>query len=601
MIKQKQLFKRRKRIWNPFSLVSKVSFSMLIITLCSIIAMLTSAWVANSVQGNAHAINRIGFMRMQSFEMLSLVPLTRIKDDVLSTIDRSNHSQFLDEFIQSHDLIQDYQHVQQYWLNQVQPALLKASSPDEARPIVIRYVEQLDQLVHLIDKETEYRLWILKTLQTGFILLLLLLLFVNVIHLHRRIFYPWRKLLTMALELKNGDFRSRFPVENKRDEMNQLGIMLNSMADKLETMYSNLESLVATKTKILTHKNTVLDFLYRASGTLLNDNSDRYCALFSPIVFELKAITGYQQIALEIIDYHNPGNRQIISTEQHQRPKHCTDLTCQACFTSSFEENPSSTNAVRSWELEDGQRNYGVLKVELSHESDDDLQLIDTLSRHITRALASKYQEHLNSELMLANERATIARELHDSIAQSLSCMKIRLSCLQMQNENFSYEQNLLIKEVRNEVGTAYTQLRHLLSTFRLKLTEPGLLPALENTISEFNEKLNVDIDLSFDIPANSISSHQAVHIVHIVREALSNIYKHANATKVHIDAKYDSSHQKVIVVVADNGCGMATISEPKNHYGLTIMHDRARLLPGRLNIESKEGEGTYIHIEFAP
>ncbi|HBV76790.1 MULTISPECIES: nitrate/nitrite two-component system sensor histidine kinase NarX [Vibrio] len=591
-------------LWNPFSLVNQVSLSMLVITVCAIIGMSVSAWVANSIQGNAHAINRIGFMRMQSFELLSLLPLNQQTSEVLSVTDKSSHSQFLEEYIHERGLSDEYKKVHRYWLEEVKPTLLEAHSPDGARQVITQYVDQLDQLVHLIDKETEHRLWVLKSLQTTFIILLLLILFANVVHLRSRIFHPWRQLLTMAFELKNGHLQSRFPVNNKKDELNQLGIMFNSMADKLESMYSNLETLVESKTESLTHKNRLLDFLYRSSGVLILDNSERYCALFSPIVFELRDITGYQNITLEIADYHKSGNCQVISTAQHQRPENCLDLSCEACFFSISEPLPNTNGEVKVWELEDGLRSYGRLKIEFLHDqapSEDNLQFIDTLSKQITRSLASKYQEHLNSELMLANERATIARELHDSIAQSLSCLKIRLSCLQMQSSHFSDDQKNLVKEMRQEVDTAYTQLRHLLATFRLKLTEPGLLAALENTVEEFNEKLGLMIHLNFEVPANSISSHQAVHIVHIVREALSNIYKHANASMVHIDAKYDVNNQKVSVTVTDNGCGMNTITEPKNHYGLTIMRDRAKLLPGKLNIKSESGVGTRINIEFSP
>ncbi len=589
--------------WNPFSLVSKISVSMLVISLCAIVGMSVSAWFANSIQGNAHAINRIGYMRMQSFELLSLLPLNQKKDDVLTAIDKSRHSQFLEDYLQERGFSDEYKNVHVYWLEVVKPSLLTAKIPDEARGEITQYVSQLDQLVHLIDKETEHRLWILKSLQTLFIFLLIILLLVNIVHLRRRIFHPWRQLLTMSFHLKNGHLQSRFPATNKKDELHQLGTMFNSMADKLEGMYANLESLVTIKTQSLTYKNRLLDFLNRSSGALILDKNERYCALFSPIIFELKEITGYKNITLEIADYHKSANQQVVTTAQYQRPESCLDNHCDTCFY-TMSDVSDVVGSVKAWELEDGLRSYGRLKIDFFVEqqaSDDELQLIDTLSKQITRSLASKYQEHLNSEVLLANERATIARELHDSIAQSLSCMKIRLSCLQMQNAQFSDDQKTLVAEMRQEVDTAYSQLRHLLTTFRLKVMEPGLLPALENTIEEFNEKLGLIIQLNFDAPANSISAHQAVHIVHIIREALSNIYKHAHASSVDIDAKYDPTNQKVSISVIDNGCGMSRITEPKNHYGITIMRDRAKSLPGKFNIESELGMGTRINIEFSP
>lgn len=83
-------------------------------------------------------------------------------------------------------------------------------------------------------------------------------------------------------------------------------------------------------------------------------------------------------------------------------------------------------------------------------------------------------------------ERATIARELHDSIAQSLSCMKMQVSCLQMQGEALPENCRDLLSQIRNELNTSRVQLRELLTTFRLQLTEPDCAqrwkPAARNT-----------------------------------------------------------------------------------------------------------------------
>lgn len=84
-------------------------------------------------------------------------------------------------------------------------------------------------------------------------------------------------------------------------------------------------------------------------------------------------------------------------------------------------------------------------------------------------------------------ERATIARELHDSIAQSLSCMKMQVSCLQMQGDSLPDESRLLLGQIRNELNTSWAQLRELLTTFRLQLTEAGLRPALEASCQEYS------------------------------------------------------------------------------------------------------------------
>ncbi|MDF4405771.1 histidine kinase, partial [Vibrio parahaemolyticus] len=142
-----------------------------------------------------------------------------------------------------------------------------------------------------------------------------------------------------------------------------------------------------------------------------------------------------------------------------------------------------------------------------------------------------EHQIEQQQQLLIMDERSAIARELHDSIAQSLSCLKMQISYLQLQPEPLPEKPQQLLTEMRSEINTAYSQLRELLTTFRLKLTEPGLLPSLESTISEFSERMGYTIKLHYDIPAKSISPHQSIHIIQIIREALSNILKHANAS----------------------------------------------------------------------
>ncbi|MBN8129434.1 sensor histidine kinase, partial [Vibrio vulnificus] len=82
----------------------------------------------------------------------------------------------------------------------------------------------------------------------------------------------------------------------------------------------------------------------------------------------------------------------------------------------------------------------------------------------------------------------------------------MQISYLQMQPESLPDKHQQLLSEMRGEINTAYSQLRELLTTFRLKLMEPGLLPSLESTINEFSQKMGFKILLNYHIPAKSIS-----------------------------------------------------------------------------------------------
>lgn len=256
--------------------------------------------------------------------------------------------------------------------------------------------------------------------------------------------------------------------------------------------------------------------------------------------------------------------------------------------------------AILSWELADNIHRYGVIIGEVTSDnmlSQEQDNLVLMLVKQISGMLAMEYQIEQQQQLLLMDERSAIARELHDSIAQSLSCLKMQISYLQMQANTLPENCQTLLGEMRREINSAYSQLRELLTTFRLKLAEPGLLPSLENTLNEFNQRLGFIIELDYNLPAKSVSSHQAIHIIQIIREALSNILKHAHANWAAISlSKQDN---KIIVIISDNGEGIEPNPEKQNHYGLIIMKERAQSLNGTCIITPRKLGGTDVSLTF--
>lgn len=119
----------------------------------------------------------------------------------------------------------------------------------------------------------------------------------------------------------------------------------------------------------------------------------------------------------------------------------------------------------------------------------------------LTSTTALDRHQEKQQQLIVMEERATIASELHDSIAQSLSCMKMQVSCLQMQGDALPTESRQLLGQIRNELNTSWAQLRELLTTFRLQLTEPGLRPALEASCQEYSAHFGFTVQLDYQLP----------------------------------------------------------------------------------------------------
>ncbi|CAM4099144.1 nitrate/nitrite two-component system sensor histidine kinase NarX [Serratia silvae] len=587
-----------KRLLAPLSIVNQVALLMLLLGVLGIAGMSISAWMSQSIQGNAHAINKAGSLRMQSYRLLSQVPLDAHSDILMQGLTQDETSRDLQQALEREGLTPQLITLRDYWLNQLQPRLRQAQHPADAAPQVAHFVSLLDKLVSDIDHQTERRLLMVTLVQGGFIVLTLLLLVGTICYLRRRLLHPWRQLVAMALAVGRGDFSGRFAQRGHQDEMSSLGAALNTMSDELATIYARLEQRVAEKTADLQQKNQVLSFLYRTSRQL--HTSEPICSRLTPILNQLQTLTPLHSLQVRL--YENNSQEQFLQLSGNQplRPEYCHNPVCSACLS---EHQPHSQgHPSLSWSLSDQLGNYGIVVAQHAPEqrlNDEQCQLMNTLVEQLTSVLAIERQVDHQQQLMLMEERAAIARELHDSIAQSLTCLKMQTSCLQMQGAELPPASLALVQQMREEINTAYRQLRELLTTFRLRLTEPGLLAALQSTVQEFNQRLGIAIELDYQLGPRSVPAYQAIHLLQITREALSNIHQHAQASQVAI--RVVNLQGEVTLSVSDNGRGLPDISERPDHYGLIIMRDRAKSLHGQCEILPCGGGGTEVRVTFRP
>ncbi len=198
-----------------------------------------------------------------------------------------------------------------------------------------------------------------------------------------------------------------------------------------------------------------------------------------------------------------------------------------------------------------------------------------------------------------SEERAAIARELHDSLAQSLSYLKIKVSLLQQMVKGSEQAPNVdtALQELRSTLSTANLQLRELITTFRLTMHGKTFAQALEDFIEEFERRSSVAFDLDNRLPAGKLTVADEMQLLLILREALCNVvrHSHANYCWVSVRLKHDGT---VYLGVDDNGIGMReAMRETEPHHGLIIMQERARNLGGTLRVEDREGGGTRIYV----
>ncbi len=150
--------------------------------------------------------------------------------------------------------------------------------------------------------------------------------------------------------------------------------------------------------------------------------------------------------------------------------------------------------------------------------------LIDNFVQILSRAVYYNRAQRQAEQLLLMEERATIARELHDSLAQALSYLKIQVSLLKRSVKNIpddkAIEQtNQVIAELDTGLSAAYTQLRELLTTFRLTIKEGSFGQALQEMVSTLDDQTAAKISLDNELSSTELDAHQQVHLLQLIRE----------------------------------------------------------------------------------
>lgn len=583
-----------KRCLSPLTLVNQLALIVLLSTAIGVAGMAISGWLVQGVQGSAHAINKAGSLRMQSYRLLAAVPLSAHDQKLLDEMKQTAFSPELTRAAERDGQQEQLRALQDYWHTELAPGLQRAQDRNAVAGDVMRFVSGLDRLVTAFDHTTELRIERVVMVHRLMAIFMALLFVFTIIWLRARLLQPWKQLLSMARAVSQRDFTQRAHISG-RNEMAMLGSALNNMSEELAESYAVLEQRVQEKTAGLEHKNQILSFLWQANRRL--HSQVPLCERLSPVLNGLQNLTLLHDIELRVYDLEDEDNHQEFTC---QSDSSCDDKGCHLCPRGALPAINGGTTL--KWRLTDAHTQYGILLATLPHGrhlSHDQQQMIDTLVEQLTATLALDRNQERQQQLIVMEERATIARELHDSIAQSLSCMKMQVSCLQMQGATLPESSRELLSQIRNELNTSWVQLRELLTTFRLQLTEPGLRPALEASCQEYSARFGFTVKLDYQLPPRRVPSHQAIHLLQIAREALSNALKHSHADEVAVAVVQNGNQVKL--TVKDNGCGVPENTERSNHYGMIIMRDRAQSLRGDCRVRRRETGGTEVAVTFIP
>jgi PAS domain S-box-containing protein len=214
-------------------------------------------------------------------------------------------------------------------------------------------------------------------------------------------------------------------------------------------------------------------------------------------------------------------------------------------------------------------------------------------SREQLRNLAS----HLQS--IREEERTVIAREIHDELGQALTAIKMDLSWL---NKRIPKEQGSMLKKTESMSGlidSTIQTVQRISAELRPGLLDDiGLLAAIEWQAEEFKKRTGIACELSVASQDITLDSERSTAIFRIFQETLTNIARHANATKVRVSLIEKNTQLELKII--DNGKGISEekISNPKS-LGLVGIQERVHFLGGAIRIKGTQGKGTTIRVSI--
>ena len=204
---------------------------------------------------------------------------------------------------------------------------------------------------------------------------------------------------------------------------------------------------------------------------------------------------------------------------------------------------------------------------------------------------------HLES--VREEERKSMAREIHDELGQILTALKIDLSSL---TEGSTEEQQLLLGKVKSMselIDMAIETVKRISMELRPPILDDlGIAVALEWQAEEFSKRTQIKCEFSSKPKDIVLDPDRSTAIFRIFQEALTNVARHSNASKV--KAVLTKETEKIVLTVKDNGKGIEKkqIGDPKA-FGIIGMRERARFLGGEVRVNSAPGRGTSITVSI--
>jgi signal transduction histidine kinase/CHASE1-domain containing sensor protein len=204
-----------------------------------------------------------------------------------------------------------------------------------------------------------------------------------------------------------------------------------------------------------------------------------------------------------------------------------------------------------------------------------------------------------HAENIKEGERKRIAREIHDDLGQNLLALRIEADLLASRTSERHHHLHARAKRTLQQIDMTIKSVRQIINDLRPNVLDLGLGAAVDWQVSQFRQRTGIVCDVMEDLDDMAIDDGCATALFRILQESLTNISRHAQATRVRVELRL--LHARITMTISDNGVGMDPSNRHKpGSFGLVGIEERVKILGGTFTATSRPGAGTTIEVSVS-
>lgn len=448
---------------------------------------------------------------------------------------------------------------------------------------------------------------------------------------YRRLVQPIQELARGAEELSLGKFGYRVPQSQEETELSSLTSTFNEMAGAVQNMQEDIQEQEQILRYTLNKREKEFKALTQMTAQL--NRQEDLPAAFKEVLIIIQGVIEADFSAVSLID----PTGKVSYTVKAALPEFSDYLIepahCEVHISESLVQEVVNTQ--RNLEIKDlsmlipqispekvdcfreaGIQSAYLMPVITNHQVVAVLTLMwkwhqemsDTMRGFIEPAVKQLVLLIENSQLrqqsrdyLIIEERRRMARELHDSVTQSLFTLRLMVEGLDNKLQESEVDREEPLEVISQQVGIIQNEMRSLINELRpIQLQDNDFQTALQRHVNSLRLTTGLQVTMESKGTLRNFSRRVAENLNRIVQEAFHNIAEHAQASNVHVKIERDDS--VIVLSVEDDGVGFdpQVVTRSDSHsLGLLSMRERAEMLGGALIIRSQPGSGTLVKVKL--